>query len=591
MQEGGTKDPWDAQAADAHEGPPAEGGAEGAEVPPRKDAELADADEPRVGSDAAAAGGGAKGSGAAAWAEGSEVAAPVAEDTDTTAERSQAWSGSDKAWDEKDWAPRSKWKDGWQGAAGWKRSWDEQPAWGKEDAADGERQPEWKKPKVWQPRAPAAAARPQRGRTPQPSTGSWRAPAPAPAPVTGPDQGARVEPSVARQPPTASPRLVPGRRALPRPAGGPRASPTALPSLAEGPGDSDVAGLAPGGDGQEGPQGDEAFEDAPRAAAAQGRPSRISADGHGEAAPLEGDAFSDALHSGSLGKGAAGLDFDAQTPCGVSPEAAPHELPTSEPPQRDDPLVLCLPLELRKEVPAVKDPELVTAHCFAMRPATWPELLQVGGGGGGLPNISALRALSERLLCRLEEQTMDKTKPLPPGSDQTAVFAAGNKLDKASEEIVRSLPDTARLRVIRAGPVVGHDREAVVMARIRRAMEGVSGAGEVPDLQTFVANNWIGTATERVLRAATPELQRKVMQKGPLLGPCPQKELLDRLDRLEPKLTKEAGDEGASLQQPQDLGLGSQQAGRLAAMWEGAAEPPVGFSQPEGYMHLAGAAA
>merc|ERR1719215_2157812 len=92
-------------------------------------------------------------------------------------------------------------------------------------------------------------------------------------------------------------------------------------------------------------------------------------------------------------------------------------------------------------------------------------------------------------------------------------------------------------------PVVGQDREAVFLARVRRALEGAeaqANQGDYFDLQRFISDNWIGTATERVLRSANVEVQKKVVHKGPLLGPCPQKELLFRFERMEAKTKKEA---------------------------------------------------
>lgn len=235
-------------------------------------------------------------------------------------------------------------------------------------------------------------------------------------------------------------------------------------------------------------------------------------------------------------------DQAAAKPMAVEPaEPVPPEEPAA--PEIDDPLVKCLPAELRPKVQGT-DIEDITSQCRALRAEPWPELQLIGGAASGGPGVNApdmaiLRALSERLLCRLEEQTLSSAKPPPPGSDHVKLFVHGNNLGFECDVVLRRLPEAAKLRVMRAGPVVGHDREAVFLARVRRALEGLNKSEDC-DLQGFIADNWIGTATERVLRGATVEVQKKVMQKGPLLGPCPQKELLLRLERLEAKAKKEA---------------------------------------------------
>lgn len=252
-----------------------------------------------------------------------------------------------------------------------------------------------------------------------------------------------------------------------------------------------------------------------------------------------------------------------------------------------DPLLQCLSPELRKQIRSV-EPEDIIAECHSLRWDPWPEIQLIGGssaaaaaaasaagangfgssGGFCAPESSSLRSLSERLLCKLEEQTMASAKPPPASGDHVQLFIHGNKLGPECESALRGLPDSAKLRVIRAGPVVGQDREAVFLSRIRRALEGLSKPMTECDLQGFIADNWIGTATERVLRGATVEVQKKVMQKGPLLGPCPQKELLFRLERLEAKAKREARDETEPA--PGDSHVPDpHNAGRLAAMWEG----------------------
>jgi len=219
-------------------------------------------------------------------------------------------------------------------------------------------------------------------------------------------------------------------------------------------------------------------------------------------------------------------------------------------PQADDPLVACLPPELQPQVRSVASSgsfeELVVA-CRALRESPWPELQLIGGAASGVapgmhaPDTATLRALSERLLTRLEEQTLSQARAPPSGADHIQLFVHSNDLGPECSAVLRRLPEAAKLRVMRAGPVVGHDREAVFLARVRRAVDGLAKVGEDGELQSFIADNWIGTATERVLRGCPVEVQKKVMQKGPLLGPCPQKELILRLERLEAKAKKDTG--------------------------------------------------
>merc|ERR1719369_1827850 len=115
------------------------------------------------------------------------------------------------------------------------------------------------------------------------------------------------------------------------------------------------------------------------------------------------------------------------------------------------------------------------------------------------------------------------------------------------------MPETARLRVIRAGPVVGFNKDATLMHRIRRAVKGLDDADAVPDARTFLTDSWVSTQAERLFRQAPPDVQLKVMQKGPLLGPCPQRELTDRVEKAETRANeaaeKLAEDEAAKTQE------------------------------------------
>jgi len=56
------------------------------------------------------------------------------------------------------------------------------------------------------------------------------------------------------------------------------------------------------------------------------------------------------------------------------------------------------------------------------------------------------------------------------------------------------------------------------------------------DQKTFFEENWVGTAAVKLFNGADKEVQQEVLRKGPLLGPCPQKELYDRMDRAELKI-------------------------------------------------------
>lgn len=244
---------------------------------------------------------------------------------------------------------------------------------------------------------------------------------------------------------------------------------------------------------------------------------------------------------------AQGADL-SQDPTGTQAGQPDDRFFNEEPVDPDDPLLSCLPADLRSKAITTSQDEFIE-HCslLRMQEAPWPDLNLIGGGPSGDPDVASLRAMSARLLDRIEQQTADAAVAVPQGVDQTKAFVSTNRLGPLAEAAIRDLPEVGRLRVIRAGPVIGNDKEATIMARVRRARQGVTDPGTSPagqrdigtSLKAFVEDNWIGTATEKVLRAVPEDVQEKVMQKGPLLGPCPQKELLERLEKVEAKKRSE----------------------------------------------------
>jgi len=263
-----------------------------------------------------------------------------------------------------------------------------------------------------------------------------------------------------------------------------------------------------------------------------------------------------------------------------------------------DPLLSCLPRDLRGKLPKDSDQKKLIENCFNLRQGFgdektesstyWPNLNLIGGGDNGAPTAENLRDLSERLLMRLAERA---TKEPAPGLDPVALFVATNDLSARSEREIRKMPETARLRVIRAGPVVGFNKDATLMHRMRRAMKGLDDADAVPDARTFLTDNWVSTQAERMFRQAPPDVQLKVMQKGPLLGPCPQRELTERVERAE-KQANEAAEKAAedAAAKVQDAAAVQPAAAQQQACFPQASAPMAGFptAYPMGAMGFPG---
>eukprot|EP00446_Apocalathium_sp_SHHI-4_P082012 CAMPEP_0177489342 /NCGR_PEP_ID=MMETSP0369-20130122/30642_1 /TAXON_ID=447022 ORGANISM="Scrippsiella hangoei-like, Strain SHHI-4" /NCGR_SAMPLE_ID=MMETSP0369 /ASSEMBLY_ACC=CAM_ASM_000364 /LENGTH=493 /DNA_ID=CAMNT_0018965779 /DNA_START=1 /DNA_END=1479 /DNA_ORIENTATION=- len=204
----------------------------------------------------------------------------------------------------------------------------------------------------------------------------------------------------------------------------------------------------------------------------------------------------------------------------------------------DDPLVQCLPKFLRTQVPQGSQ-ETIVAYCASLRDSQWPDYNLIGGGDNGEPEMATLAKLSQRLLDGIVSQAQGSPEAQTAGLDQVAIFSRMNNLSKETEDAMRNLPEVARLRVLQAGPIVGLNKDVVAMSRARRALEGMNAMNEPPTLSVFTASNWIGTQAIKMLEQAEYEVQKSVIQKGPLLGPCPSSALCERLDKAEKKLQRE----------------------------------------------------
>mmetsp|Transcript_96324 Transcript_96324/g.242670 ORF Transcript_96324/g.242670 Transcript_96324/m.242670 type:complete len:1035 (+) Transcript_96324:213-3317(+) len=203
------------------------------------------------------------------------------------------------------------------------------------------------------------------------------------------------------------------------------------------------------------------------------------------------------------------------------------------------PVVQFLPFDLRKEVP-LGTAESMVAHCLSLREEMWPDFNLIGGGPSGNPDLQSLRELSKKLQDRIEHKMQKPLETPPPGADHTAIFARANHLSDESEAAIRALPEAARLRVLKAGPIVGMDKDATAMSRARKALAGLQAAEhENHSLKNFIADNFLGQVCEKMIKSVSPEVQMMVMQKGPCLGPCPSQEMFARVDAAEEKIKED----------------------------------------------------
>lgn len=87
----------------------------------------------------------------------------------------------------------------------------------------------------------------------------------------------------------------------------------------------------------------------------------------------------------------------------------------------------------------------------------------------------------------------------------------------------------------------------------------------------------MGQTSEKMLKAASPEIQMMVMQKGFCLGPVPSKEVFNRIDQAEEKLQKEKEEEEARLREEEAARQAQQADQEDEAMMQVDAE---GFDAP-----------
>jgi len=219
----------------------------------------------------------------------------------------------------------------------------------------------------------------------------------------------------------------------------------------------------------------------------------------------------------------------------------------SRSPRREDPrdkfksskvgirLQSLLPPELRQRTIG-REREDPIKLCRSLRGSRWPDLNVPGGGAAVETTVQELSRLSDLLLEVLRQRDND-TKKQPSGPyDLTNIFAAENGLGRESTEALRALPPGANLRAIGAGAISGHDRVAVLTARIRRAQDYGADSEHFDaarEIAAFVEKNWVSADLDMRLRAATPEVQRTVVREGPLLGGDTSKQLRARLDKAE----------------------------------------------------------
>merc|ERR1719491_950725 len=97
----------------------------------------------------------------------------------------------------------------------------------------------------------------------------------------------------------------------------------------------------------------------------------------------------------------------------------------------DHPLAQLLPLDLRKQIAIGDFADPPVQQGFNLRRKPWPQIQMIGGGSGdgtssgvgmntapkNVPDIPNLRSLSEKLLAKLEEQTLERSRAPSAGTD------------------------------------------------------------------------------------------------------------------------------------------------------------------------------
>jgi hypothetical protein len=220
--------------------------------------------------------------------------------------------------------------------------------------------------------------------------------------------------------------------------------------------------------------------------------------------------------------------------------------------------------------PASRTAEELVAHCRKERrdAGRWPDLYAVGGGGDGdPPSMKTLSVLSAGLLSIIHERSEAGASAqkayeaeqdnCSEGADLVRAFALGSSLDEPSEAALRAFPDDEVIRVIGGGLLFGMNKSAILGARASRlrehsmAEEDAPGSERPIDIASFARENWISQACENLLNEAHPQVQKHVVQEGPILGQDPTMSASWRLESHLKKFESEGGEAVFNHQQAQ----------------------------------------
>lgn len=135
------------------------------------------------------------------------------------------------------------------------------------------------------------------------------------------------------------------------------------------------------------------------------------------------------------------------------------------------------------------------------------------------------------------------------GGDPVEAFIRDNQVDAFAASTLRGLPQPILRDVLAEGSITGTNTSAVLMGRIRTverkhaAAKSLGGADrslgggdceKAEDVVTqFIADNSIDAGAEEAFRSLDPELQKQVIEEGPLRGTTnPSAVMMSRIRRV-----------------------------------------------------------
>jgi len=208
-----------------------------------------------------------------------------------------------------------------------------------------------------------------------------------------------------------------------------------------------------------------------------------------------------------------------------------------------DILMKALPRHVARKVLVESDdnPADIIDQAHKLRPDNWPDASLPGGGDNPdiyrrLPDRKALEQLSSRML----KAFVEKARGSGGATDDTEAFCSKNDLSKDTLNAMLMLPKVLQARVRNAGAVVGFNKDAVVMWRINRVLQGAVAESKPPqDKSEFIAENWISRETMTSMDQVDPQVLSLAINKGPLYGPSSFQMLQERIQKAEEAITRD----------------------------------------------------